>query len=88
MSDITFIDFLSVISIGFMVIGLIFYLLGKEKNLQRRGLAVFTFGSTILVSAWLLQDPIRIQKVRERIAYILIGVVIGFLKTLLMRRQE
>lgn len=80
-------SFVSILSIGAMLIGVIFALGSPESSGQyRRALSVFALGAAIFLAQYLTENPAALSNAQAQIAVALIGLIIFFIRSL--QRQK
>jgi len=76
-------NLIPVICLGAMLIGVLFSLLySKGDNRRNRANVVFVLGAAMLLANWLIREPDIVVVLRENIGWVLLGLVITFVKIL------
>lgn len=76
-------DFVTVVSIGTMLIGVLFsILLPKKDRRHDRALLVFVFGAAIFLSNYLYRNPESLRSVEDHLGVLLLSIVFAFIQVI------
>jgi len=72
-----------ILCIGSMLIGVLFsYIYPRGDRRREKATIVFIFGAAVLLGNWLMEEPDILNTLRQNIGWVLLGLVITFVKML------
>jgi len=76
-------NLIPILCISGMLIGVLFsYVYPKGDKRRDKATAVFIFSAAVLLANWLMKEPNVLVMLRQNIGWVLLGLVITFVKIL------